>query len=47
MTSTQLTICKQLAELMNGQISLESAGRNCGTTVTITLPKSDRQSILF
>ena len=41
-TSLGLTICKQLVELMNGKITLESEGRNCGTKVTITLPKSDR-----
>lgn len=32
------TICKQLVELMKGQISLKSDGRNRGTTITITLP---------
>ncbi|WP_019504164.1 ATP-binding protein [Pleurocapsa sp. PCC 7319] len=37
-TGLGLTICKQLVELMRGQIFLKSEGRNCGTTITITLP---------
>ena len=38
-TGLGLTICKQLVELMGGKISLFSAGRDRGTTITITLPE--------
>ncbi len=37
-TGLGLTICKQLVELMGGQIWLESAGEGQGTIVTFTLP---------
>ena len=36
-TGLGLTICKQFIELMEGQISLFSEGRNQGTTITIAL----------
>lgn len=37
-TGLGLAICKRLVELMGGEILLHSAGRNQGTTVTLTLP---------
>ncbi|MBE9126275.1 MULTISPECIES: GAF domain-containing protein [unclassified Coleofasciculus] len=37
-TGLGLAICKRLVELMGGQIRLYSAGKNQGTTVTVTLP---------
>jgi light-regulated signal transduction histidine kinase (bacteriophytochrome) len=38
-TGLGLTVCKRLVELMGGQISLSSAGKGQGTTVTFTLPR--------
>jgi light-regulated signal transduction histidine kinase (bacteriophytochrome) len=37
-TGLGLAICKRLIELMGGKIHLDSAGKNRGTTVTLTLP---------
>lgn len=37
-TGLGLTVCKRLVQLMEGQIRLESAGKNQGTTVTFSLP---------
>lgn len=37
-TGLGLTVCKRLVELMGGQISLHSLGKDKGTTVTFTLP---------
>jgi signal transduction histidine kinase len=37
-TGLGLAICKRLVELMGGKIHLDSAGKNRGTTVTLTLP---------
>ncbi|VEP12507.1 Histidine kinase [Hyella patelloides LEGE 07179] len=42
-TGLGLTICKQLVELMEGKIALDSKGRNLGTQVTITLPGVDKK----
>lgn len=39
-----LTICKQLVELMAGEITLNSEGRNLGTQVTISLPGVEKLS---
>lgn len=37
-TGLGLTVCKRLVELMGGQISLHSLGKDKGTRVTFTLP---------
>lgn len=44
-TGLGLTICKQLVELMGGQISVFSEGRNRGTTITITLPQVEDEKL--
>lgn len=38
-TGLGLTICKQLVELMGGNIHLDSPGRGQGTVVTFTIPR--------
>ncbi|KST65378.1 ATP-binding protein [Mastigocoleus testarum] len=40
-TGLGLTICKELVELMGGEILLFSEGRNRGTTITVTLPRAE------
>lgn len=44
-TGLGLTICKQLVELMGGQILIFSGGKNYGATVRITLPMENQGTL--